>query len=115
MAIVAAWRTNFRLAGGLTSGTANFIIDLPADSGGRALRQVSDVYLQALSTHISQLVEIQDHIRAHIQHDWRKLCVELGSYDTRQMGNILMIEALPRKCPLACLVRLAAEMDIHLT
>ena len=108
------WRFNFKKAAKLSEGTATCILNFPSIHGGRTIKQAATVYLQALCTHIAQLLEHADYIREHIQANWTKLVIELGSNLPGELGEILSQEARPRTCPLARLLRLACELQIHI-
>ena len=105
---------NYKLAGTIHTSTANCLFTLPTAKGGRTLRPAQVVCLQALGTHISQLLEHEDDLRAHVQESWRALIDDLGSNLPDELGALLAAEAKIRVCPLARFLRLACEVGVIL-
>ncbi|NBO64558.1 MAG: hypothetical protein EBU88_06900 [Acidobacteria bacterium] len=71
------------------------------------------VYLvQALSTHIEQLVALPDELRDRTIRQYRQLCQDTGCNTARELADLLSCERRPRECPIARLLRACGQLDL---
>ena len=74
------------------------------------------VLIQALATHVQQLVALPDELRASTIERFRQLCTSCGCINERELARFLATERKPRRCPIARLLRACGQlgMDIKL-
>jgi len=89
---------------------------LPTVAGGSPLEHPRVVLIQALSTHVRQLVAFPDSLRESTIRSYRRLCSSCGCLNERELAPYLAAEKKPRACPIARLLRACGQlqMDIKL-
>ena len=109
------WVANIKAAMGLSPGTAGCPFTLPVQLGGTPIRQPHVVLMQALSSHIHQVVQHNDSLRQQAKEAWRLLCLDLGTHKPQEMMPRLAAETNPRPCLFARFLRLAGQLGIIVT
>jgi hypothetical protein len=84
------------------------------DSGGTPLDHPRVVLIQALATHIQQLVALPDELRASTIDRFRQLCTTCGCTNERELARFLATERKPRRCPIAQLLRACGQLDMDI-
>ena len=86
---------------------------LPGFVPERRLRAPTTLLVQALSTHIRQLVALPDELRESTIRSYRKLCTGCGCSNERELARFLADEKKPRRCPMARLLRVCGQLGIE--
>jgi hypothetical protein len=84
------------------------------DSGGTPLDHPRVILIQALATHIQQLVALPDELRASTIDRFRRLCTTCGCTTERELARFLASEREPRRCPIARLLRACGQLDMDI-
>ena len=87
---------------------------LPPDSAGTPLEHPRVVLIQALSTHVRQLVALADDLRESTISRYRQLCLSCGCLNERELARHLASETQPRRCPIARLLRACGQLGIDI-
>ena len=87
---------------------------LPHTCGGVPLEHPRVVLIQALSTHVRQLVALPDSLRDSTTRRYHKLCSNCGCLNERELARYLAAEKSPRRCPIARLLRACGQMQIDI-
>lgn len=102
----AAWR--------LQASSPSALFRLPPDSAGSPLEHPRVVLIQALSTHVRQLVALADDLRESTIRRYRKLCSSCGCLNERELARHLATETQPRRCPIARLLRACGQLGVDI-
>ena len=102
----ATWR--------LPPGFPSASFQLPVDSAGAPLEHPRVTLIQALATHVRQLVALPDELRESTIARYRRLCELCGCHNERELATLLSAEAKPRSCPIARLLRACGQMGIDI-
>ncbi|NDC79415.1 MAG: hypothetical protein EBZ67_16330, partial [Chitinophagia bacterium] len=113
--LLSIWVANVKAALTLSPGTASCIFTLPPDLGGDPIRAPRVILLQALGSHLHQLVALDDDIRRQAQSAWANLTLHLGTYVPSEMALLLRAEKFPRACPIARFLRVAGQLGVQVT
>ena len=70
--------------------------------------------VQALATHVEQLVALPDELRVTCIRTFRKLCESCGCNNERELASALAEERKPRACPLARLFRACGQLRLEI-
>ena len=92
--------------------SAQFI--LPTEAGGVSLEHPRVVLIQALSTHVRQLVALPDSIRDTTINSYKRLCKNCGCLNERELAQYLATEKKPRSNPIARLLRACGQLQIDI-
>ena len=106
------WTTNIKLASRVPLNVAKALFRFPREHAGVTGKQPVTICIQTLAAHISQLMRWPDDIAEMAKHRWKVLCLELGSDNPEELGEILCKEARIRRCPIARLLRLSKIFGI---
>jgi len=87
---------------------------LPPEAGGMQLEHPKVVLIQALSTHVRQLVALPDCVRDSTIRSYRQLCTSCGCLNERELAQYLAAERKPRSSPVARLLRACGQLQIHI-
>ena len=102
-------RASWRLAPGYPSAP----LLLPVENGGSATPHPRVLLIQALATHIEQLVALPDQLRADTIARYFKLCDSCGCHTSRELASALAEEASPRRCPMARFLRACGQLGVQ--
>lgn len=84
----------------------------PPSQGGCPVPHPRVYLVQALATHVEQLVALPDHLRDRTIRQYKKLCVDTGCHTALELADFLSKERQPRPCPIARLLRVCGQLDI---
>ena len=87
---------------------------LPPDTGGTPIDHPRVVLVQALATHVRQLVALPDGLRESTIRSYRQLCTSCGCTNERELSRYLAKEKKPRRCPIARLLRACGQLGMEL-
>ena len=87
---------------------------LPTEWGGMPLEHPRVVLIQALSTHVRQLVALPDSLRESTIRNYRRLCSSCGCLNERELARFLATEEKPRSSPVARLLRACGQLKIDI-
>ena len=71
-------------------------------------------YIQALSTHVEQLVALPDEIRERAVVAYKLLCTKCGCANERELAAFLVAETKPRACAIARLIRASGQLGTNI-
>ena len=84
----------------------------PTLQGGSPVPHPRVYLVQALATHIEQLVALPDQLRERTIHEYRRLCDDTGCHTSSELIDFLTAERRPRQCPIARLLRACGQLGI---
>ena len=89
---------------------------LPSEMGGMPLEDPRVVLIQALATHVRQLVALPDSIRDATVKRYRRLCTSCGCLNERELAQYLAKEPDGefRTDPIARLLRACGQLGMHI-
>ena len=109
----ASWiglaKTAWRLPPGFPAAPLSF----PASQGGIPVPHPKVYLVQALATHLEQLVALPDELRAQTVRAYRQLCLETGCNTAQQLADTLSAERRPRQCPIARFLRVCGQLGLE--
>ena len=85
---------------------------LPEEHAGCPVIHPRVIIVQALATHVAQLVAIPDEIRDAAIARFRRLCLKCGCANERELAEYLAAEPKPRPCPIARLLRACGQLQM---
>jgi hypothetical protein len=85
---------------------------LTLPDGGVCVQQPRITYIQALRTHVEALLALPDEIRERAVGAYEALCTACGPgcAKERDLTDVLAVEAKPRVCPIARLLRACGQL-----
>ena len=87
-------------------------LKLPLSQGGSPVPHPRVYLVQALSTHIEQLVALPDDLRDRTILQYRRLCHDTGCNTVAELTDFLSKEGKPRPCPIARFLRACGQLDL---
>ncbi len=87
-------------------------LKLPPSQGGSPVPHPRVYLVQALSTHIEQLVALPDDLRDRTILQYRRLCYDTGCNTVTELTDFLSKERKPRPCPIARFLRACGQLDL---
>jgi len=102
----AAWR--------LPPGFPSAPLMFPREYGGCPGTHPVVPMIQALATHIEQLVALPDEIRDTTIRKFKQLCDSCGCHNEHELAAYLAEELRPRPCPLARFLRACGQLNIEI-
>jgi len=109
-----AWLRVDRASWRLPPGYPSAPLLLPEENGGCATAHPRVLLIQALATHIEQLVALPDQLRADTIARYHKLCDSCGCHTPRELAAALAEEGSPRKCPIARFLRACGQLGVRI-
>jgi hypothetical protein len=67
-------------------------------------------YIQALRTYVEAIVALPDEIRERAVRVYKPHCTACGCANERELTEVLAVEAKPRVCPIARLLRACGQL-----
>jgi len=89
-------------------------LTFPPSHGGLPIPHPRVYLVQALATHIEQLVAFPDDLRERTIRQYRQLCSDTGCLTTCELTHLLSRERGPRPCPIARLLRVCGQLDLQI-
>jgi hypothetical protein len=87
-------------------------LKFPTSQAGSPVPHPRVYLVQALATHIEQLVALPDALRDRTIWQYRQLCRDTGCNTARELADLLACERYPRECPIARLLRACGQLDV---
>ena len=114
--LYSVWLQVQRAAWKLSPGFPSAPLSFPEDHGGCPVTHPIVPMIQALATHIEQLVALPDELRDTTIRKFKQLCDSCGCHNEHELADHLAEERRPRACPLARFFRACGKlkMDIKL-
>lgn len=87
-------------------------LTFPSSHGGTPVPHPRVYLVQALATHVEQLVAFPDDLRDRAIRQYRLLCSDTGCLTVPELIDFLSRERTPRPCPIARLLRVCGQLDL---
>ena len=86
----------------------------PGEHGGCPVTHPVVPMIQALATHIEQLVALPDELRDTTIRKFKQLCDSCGCHNEHELADHLAEERRPRACPLARFLRACGKLNLDI-
>ena len=87
-------------------------LTFPSSQGGSPVPHPRVYLVQALASHVEQLVALPDDLRKTAIEQYRQLCTDTGCHTARELSDFLSHERKPRSCPIARLLRVCGQLKL---
>ena len=112
--LYSVWLQVQRAAWKLSPGFPSAPLMFPEEHGGCPATHPVVPMIQALATHIEQLVALPDELRDTTIRKFKQLCDSCGCRNEHELADHLAEERRPRACPMARLLRACGKLKMEI-